>query len=224
MPEPGVSGRPVRPWWSAGARRLGVAAALGVLGVGILYVATILGWLVVVATPREPIGDPWLAVMESLTVLSALAFLGMAAAVACFADEERRVWGLATLATATVAAGLTLAVHFVQLTAVRQLWRAGELADYRLVWPSAIFALEYLAWDLMVGLTLILAGRVLETAPRGGAARLALTAAGALCLMGLLGPATGRMGLQNVAVLGYAVGLPVAAGLLARLFHETGGR
>src|SRR5438477_8024227 len=54
---------------------------------------------------------------------------------------------LTALAIGNVAVGLTMGVHFVQLTAIRQLWRAGRLVDYRLVWPSALFAVEYFVWD-----------------------------------------------------------------------------
>jgi hypothetical protein len=57
-----------------------------------------------------------------------------------------------------------MAVHFVQLTAIRQLWHAGRLDDYRLVWPSAR---------------------------------------------------------QNIAVFGYAVVLPIAGGLMTRLFRAV---
>ncbi|MBN1827295.1 MAG: hypothetical protein JW958_13635 [Candidatus Eisenbacteria bacterium] len=51
--------------------------------------------------------------------------------------------------------------------------------------------------------------------------RRTLLIGGALCLAGGAGPISGWMLLQNVAVLGYAVALPIAAGLLARLFMST---
>ena len=111
--------------WSREARRLGIVSAGAILALGFLYVATILLWLLVVGKPHEPIGDPFLAVMEVLTILSALAFLGLVLAIKCFADDRHRIHALAALALGTLAAGLTMAVHFVQLTAVRQLWRAG---------------------------------------------------------------------------------------------------
>jgi hypothetical protein len=204
---------------SSSARRLGIASAVGILAVGVAYVAVILLWLVLEATPREPIGDPYLAVMEILTMLSAMALLGFAVAVSCLADAGRRVQALGTVMLGSLAAGLTMAVHFVQLTATRQLWRAGEIADYRLIWPSVAFAVEYFVWDILVGMTLISASFAL--AGRSGAerARGALLIAGALCLIGVTGPLSGRMALQNVAVVGYAVVLPIAGALTARAFR-----
>ncbi len=98
-----------------------------------------------------------------------------------------------------------MAVHFVQLTAVRQLWRAGRFGDYRLVWPSPLFAVEYFVWDILVGLTMGLAGFALAGGPLAVHARRALLIGGVLCLVGTAGPLSGWMLVQNVAVLGYAV-------------------
>ncbi len=109
-------------------------------------------------------------------------------------------------------------MHFVQLTAIRQLWRTGQLPDYRLVWPSAIFAVEYFAWDVLVGLSMVFAGISLGGDPRSRHARQALLIGGVLCLAGAAGPLAGRMLLQNVAVVGYALVLPVAGALMARVF------
>ena len=114
-----------------------------------------------------------------------------------------------------------MAVHFVQLTAVRQLWRAGRLADYKLVWPSPLFAVEYFVWDVLVGLTMVSAGLALTSMPAATRARTALLIGGALCMLGVAGPVTGRMALQNIAVIGYAVVLPIAAALTVRIFRAV---
>ena len=111
--------------------------------VGILYVAVIVLWLVIEATPREPIGDPYLAVMEGLTIVSALA---------------------------------------------------------------------------LVGLTMIFAALALVGNSKGRYARQALLIGGVFCVVGVVGPISGLMILQNVAVLGYAFALPIAAGLIAHMF------
>ncbi|HEV8339975.1 MAG TPA: hypothetical protein VGR25_10030 [bacterium] len=207
--------------WSWSARRLGIVSSIGILVVGILYVAVITLWLIIEATPREPIGDPYLAVMEVLTMVSALALLGLVIAIWCFADTARRLPALTALAIGSLAMGLTMAVHFVQLTAIRQLWRAGRLVDYRLVWPSALFAVEYFVWDILVGFTLLAAGFAIAGGPAAKPARGALLIGGVLCLAGVTGPLSGRMSLQNVAVLGYAVVFPIAAALTARMFRAA---
>ena len=154
--------------WSWSARRLGIASAIGIVVVGILYVAVITLWLIIEGTPREPIGDPYLALMEVLTMASAVALFGLVLAIWCFADAGRRLQALAALVVGTLAVGLTMPVHFVQLTAVRQLWRAGRLVDYRLVWPSALFAVEYFVWDILVGITMLSAGFAVAGGPAAG--------------------------------------------------------
>jgi hypothetical protein len=207
--------------WSLSARRLGIASATGILVVGILYVAVIALWLIIEGTPREPIGDPYLAMMEVLTMVSALALLGLVVAIWCFADAARRVQEVAALAVGTLAAGLTMAVHFVQLSAVRQLWRAGRLLEYKLVWPSVLFAVEYFVWDILVGLTMMSAGFALAGGPGAAHARRALLIGGVLCLAGAAGPLSGRMALQNIALLGYAVVLPIGGALTARVFRAA---
>ena len=207
--------------WSRSARRLGIASATGILAVGILYVAVITLWLIIEATPREPIGDPYLAVMEVLTMVSALALLGLVFAIWCYADAARRLSALTALSIGSLAAILTMAVHFVQLTAVRQLWRAGHLGDYRLVWPSFLFAVEYFVWDILVGLTMVAAGFALSGGRAARPPRLAFLLGGVLCFVGSVGPFSGRMFVQNLAVLGYALVLPIAGALTVRVFRAA---
>ena len=206
--------------WSWGARRLGMASSIAILIVGILYIAVITLWLIIEAT-REPIGDPYLAVMAVLTIASALALVGLVVAIWCFADTEHRLSALTALAIGTLAAAFTVAVHFVQLTAVRQLWRAGGLADYRLAWPSALFAIEYFAWDVLVGFTLVFMSFAVAGRPGAETARRAMLIGGGLCLVGVAGPFSGRIFLQNIGVLGYAVVLPIASALTARMFRAA---
>ena len=191
------------------------------LAIGIFYLATIALWLFVEATPQEPIGDPFFAVMEGLTMVSALALSGLVTAIWGFAERAHRVQGMLTLSLGALAASLTMAGHIVQLTAIRQLWRAGQLPDYRLVWPSATLAVEYFAWDVLVGGTMIFASFALTGGPGSTPARRAMLIGGALCLLGLVGPGSGRMILQNIAVTGYAIFLQIACALTARIFHSA---
>jgi len=191
--------------WRLGALSCGVVAV-----VGLMYLAVIGAWIVMVDSPADPIGDPYLRVMEILTILSALGISGWVVAEALEATPASRRFTVAALGAGVSASVLTITVHFVQLTAIRQMWRAGAVADYRLIWPSSLFAVEYVAWDFFMGLTMILLGlaRRADRSPRGGGV---LLLGGCLCLLGLAGPVTGRMSLQNVAVVGYGVLLPLAA-------------
>ena len=159
--------------------------------------------------------------MEGLTILSALALIGLVIAVRAFADATRALFAQATLLVGSLGAVLTMTIHFVQLTAVRQLWQASQVADYRLVWPSMLFAAEYFAWDILIGLAMVCAGLSLPDVPTATSARRAFLAGGLLCLLGSAGPFSGWMVAQNAALFGYGVILPVASALLARLFYAT---
>jgi hypothetical protein len=199
-----------------------MASAIGILVIGVLYVATIAVWLVLVRDPRQPISDPFLSIMEVLTLVSAPALVGMLVAAHAFSTREQQVFALVGLCFGVLAAGVTMAVHFLELTAIRQLAQADEARlGYLLVWPSSLLAADYLAWDLFVGLSLVCVSRVFVGDISLNRARRITALGGVLCLAGLVGPFSGTIAWQTIAVLGYAVVLPLAAGLIARAFRAT---
>jgi hypothetical protein len=196
------------------ASRLGSWSALALFLIGLAYIAVL-----AVGFARhglaEPIVDPVLAIMEVLTLISAPLLIVMMAAVHGYAPAERRTYSLLALAFMTLAAGMTSAVHFVELTAVRQLGSGG------IVWPSASYAVELLAWNLFLGLSLLFAAPTFPGSGLEARIRRGLVIGGALCVAGVVGPAVGDMRLQLVGVLGYAGVLPVVSFMLARLFHRA---
>ena len=115
-------------------------------------------------------------------------------------------------AFATLCAGTTCVVHFVELTAARQLGDAG------ITWPSRVYAAELLAWDFFLGFALLFAAPTFDANGPERAVRRVLLACGVLCLAGIVGPAVGSMRLQMIGILGYALLLPIVAYLLLRLF------
>ena len=108
-------------------------------------------------------------------------------------------------------------VHFVELTAMRQLGSAS------LEWPSLGYALELLAWDVFLGLSLIFAAFTFEDSDRECRVRRGLLVCGILCLLGIVGPMVGNMRLQLVGVFAYGGVLPVVCLLLSRLFRGDVG-
>lgn len=100
-------------------RLAGWASAVGMLAIGLLYVVTYASWLASGANAASPIGDPFLAVMEALTLLSAPRLVVLMASIHRVTAEDKKVYSAAALAFTTAAATITGAVHFVQLTAVR---------------------------------------------------------------------------------------------------------
>lgn len=195
---------------------LGRWSSFAVFLLGLAYfVAVVIGF----ATRglSAPIVDPLLAIMELLTLLVAPILLVMMGAVRGRAPEPQKTIGALAFAFMTLATGLTSAVHFVALTATRQLGSAS------LVWPSAAYAVELLAWDGFLGLSLIFAAFTFQSGGRERHVRRGLLACGLLCLLGIIGPATGNMRLQFVGVFAYGALLPVVCLLLSRLFRGDAG-
>jgi hypothetical protein len=162
----------------------------------------------------EPIVDPILAIMEVLTLMSALPMVVIMAAIHGYASVNRKIYGLIALAFTILFAGTTSAVHFVELTALRQVGSRG------IVWPSPEYAVELLAWNLFLGVALLFAAPVFDGGGPERGVRRGLLISGVLCVAGIAGPAVGNMRLQLVGVLGYAAVLPVVCFMLARLFRS----
>lgn len=204
------------------ARRVGRWSAWSMVGIGAAY-AVALGAGFMRYGLRAPITDPLLAVMEVLTLLSAPALVVLMTALHACTPPERRIFSLLAVVFTGAFAALTTGVHFVELTALRQLGTAS------IVWPSAAYALELLAWDGFLGLALVCAAAAIPHGADMCAARAdarirrSLWASGALCLVGLAGPAFGRMQWQFIGVFGYAVVLPLACYRLARRFGDDQG-
>ena len=196
--------------------RLGRWSAVAMFLIGLAYFVTLtIG--VAMHGLTEPIVDPVLAVMEVLTLMSALLIVVVIAAIHNYASVNRKVYGLIALAFTIAFAAMTSAVHFVELTAVRQRGSGG------IVWPSPEYAVELLAWNLFLGLALLFAAQVFDDGGPERGVRRGLLISGVLCVAGIVGPAVGNMRLQLVGILGYAVALPVVCFMLARLFRNDRG-
>lgn len=197
------------------ANRIGYLSSSGLFVVGLAY-AVIVAFGMSQAGFDDPIVDPTLAVMEALTLLSAPLVVAVMASVYETASRDRKVFGVMALVFAGIMAGLTSAVHFVALTAGRQ-------ADFAVLeWPSMPYAVELLAWDIFLGLSLLCAAFVFVGSGIRAFARWSLVIAGALSLLGAIGPIVGDMALQRIGILGYGVGLPIAALVLSRFFCRNG--
>ena len=191
----------------------GMWSAFAMFVIGIAYIVTVLTGMYSVGLTR-PIVDPILAIMETMTLVTAPLLIILMSAIHHTAPPERKIYSLIALAFAVLVAGLTSAVHFVGLTALRQTGMEG------IAWPSVIYAVELLAWDVFFGLSLLFAAPVFPGNGLGRYIRTGLVAAACLCLAGVLGPVTGDMRLQFIAVLGYGLLLPIIWLMIARYFRH----
>jgi hypothetical protein len=125
-------------------------------------------------------------------------------------------------------AAVTCSIHFVQLVAIRRMEPAAMRALAPIVslpwkWPSIMFALDLLAWDLFFGLSMLLAAPIFEGSKLQMALRRVMFLSGSLCLAGLPGPALGDLRFQSIAIVGYAGLGPVVFLLLSLVLSRTDG-
>jgi hypothetical protein len=192
------------PASASAAARLGAWSGTAMVLVGAAYVV-VLGVGFSRHGLSEPIADPILAVMEVLTVVSAIPVVTLCAALHVITAPPRRVWGLLALCFACMFAVTTIAVHLVELTAGRQLGRAG------LVWPSTTYAVELVAWDILLGLCLLAVWAALGTDRAVRRLRAVVMVTSICCLVGIAGPVVGNMRWQLIGVFGYSLLLPAVA-------------
>lgn len=210
--------------FTASARRLGLASALGTVLLTLLYVTVLVPGFLSLRSPLEPIGDPWFAALELLIILSMPPMVTLMVAVNAWAGAESKAMSQAAVVFMSLVAGLTSAVHFVllavgRLPAVAGLTWMPLLLSFK--WPSVPYAVDILAWDVFFPLSMFFAAAVFRGGRLARAIRLLLVLSGVLALAGLSGVVVGDMQWRNIGIVGYAGVFPVAALLLAILFYRA---
>ncbi len=217
----------VAPTFSEAARRLGIAAALGVAVLCPVYAISLVIGLLTLPTSQDPIGDPIFWILEILILLLAPLMVMLAAAIHAWAPQRAKVFGLLSLVFMSLMAVITCSVHFVILTvsrdtAVASLESAPLFLAFR--WPSVVYALDILAWDVFFGLSTLFAACALDGGRLTSWIRGLLILSGVLAFAGMSGVVSGNMQLRNIGIIGYVGVFPVAAALLAVLFMRTNPR
>lgn len=213
--------------FSVGARRIGILSALGVAVLCPLYATALVAGLLSLPTPQDAIGDPFFSVLEILILLLAPLMVVLAAAMHAWAPGTSKVYALLSLVFMSLLAVTTCSVHFVILTvsrdaAVAALPSAPLFLAFR--WPSVVYALDILAWDVFFGLSVLFAACIFEGSRLTKLIRGLLSLSGLLAFAGLSGVVSGNMQLRNIGIIGYVGVFPVAAALLAVLFIRTSPR
>ncbi len=206
------------------ARRLGVVAATATVVLLIAYAVTLAVGLASLESPDDPIGDPMFTILEVLILLLMPAIVALMVAAHAWAPKRSQALTLTAVVFMGLVACVTSSLHFVVLTLSRQ--EAFAIQPwaplvFAFKWPSVVYALDILAWDVFFALSMLFAAPVFRGGRLAGWIRWLMIASGALALAGLSGVLTGDMQLRNIGIIGYVgVFLPVAA-LLAVLFHRT---
>lgn len=212
------------PAFTVSARRLGVISAVATAGLIAVYAAVLVAGLLSLPTPRRPIADPWFWILEILILLLMPCMTALMVAIHAWAPRASKAFSLTALVFMGLACGLTCSIHFLILTVGRDSaysdlsWMPLFLS---FTWPSVAYALDILAWDGFFALAVLFAAPVFSGSRLASSVRAVLVASGVLALAGLSGVVAGDMQLRNIGIVGYVGVFPLAAVLLAILFHRS---
>ena len=211
--------------FTAQCRVAGRAAAWAVFVLGVVYaVITMLGFLSL-QSPQDPIGEPYVTLMELLIVIMAPFYIVSMVAVHAYAPPEQKFYSLLALIFMILLAGLTSTIHFIVLTVGPQLAAAGlpwTPLFFAWKWPSVAYAVDILAWDWFFALAMLFAAAVFKTGRLERTVRMLMILSGVLSLAGLLGVFLADMQVRNIGIIGYAVVAPVAFLLIGIVFGNAG--
>ena len=205
-------------------RVIGRAAAWTVFFLGVVYlVTTVIGFLSL-KSPEDPIGDPFVSIMEMLIIPLALLYVVNMVVVHAYAHPKVKAYSLTALCFMILMAAITSSVHFIILTVGHQIEVTGlpwAPLFFSWKWPSVVYALDILAWDWFFALSLLFAAPVFKVSRLEVAVRILMIVSGILSLAGLIGVPLADMQVRNIGVIGYAVVAPIAFLLVGIIFGRT---
>ncbi len=205
-------------------RRLGRTAAWAVFFLLAAYAVTLALGLLSLQSPADPIGDPYFSLLELLIVVLAPLMVVVMVAVHGYASPGARAYSLTALASMVIMAGITSSVHFVILTVSRRIASAGfpwASFLFSFEWPSVVYALDILAWDVFFALSMLFAAPVFRTGRLEKTVGVLMVASGVLSLAGLAGVPLGDMNIRNIGILGYVGVSLIVFPLLAIVFGRA---
>jgi hypothetical protein len=206
------------------ARSLGIFSAAATVVLLVAYAVTLVVGLLSLDSPQEPIGDQMFTILEVLIIAMMPAMVALMVAVHAWAPIQAKTLTLTSVVFMGLLAGVTCVVHFCALTLSRQpefAGRAWESLVFPFAWPSVVYALDILAWDIFFPLSMLFAAPVFSRSRLAALIRVLMIASGVLSLAGLSGVVTGDMRLRNIGIVGYVGVFLVVAALLAVLFYRT---
>jgi hypothetical protein len=210
--------------FTATARRLGIFSAAATVILLVAYAVTLAMGLASLESPQQPIGDPMFTILEVLIITMMPAMVALMVTVHAWAPMHAKTLSLTSLVFMGMLAGLTCCVHFVILTLSRQPeftaqpWLPLVLSFN---WPSVVYALDILGWDVFFPLSMLFAAPVFWGTRLAAWIRVLMTASGVLALAGLSGVVVGDMQLRNIGIVGYVGVFLVVTALLAVLFYRA---
>ncbi len=206
-------------------RSIGRTTAFALFFLGIIYIVVTTIGLLSLKSQLDPISDPWFSIMEILILVMAPLMVVLMVQIHAYASQNVKALSLTALVFMSIMACITCSVHFLVLFVSRQIEAITGLQWLSYVfsfrWPSVIYALDILAWDLFFTLSMFFAAPVFKGDRLKSSVRALMIVSGVLSFAGLLGPVFGNMQIRNIGIVGYAVVFPVICLLLAKVFNRA---
>jgi len=210
--------------FTATARSLGILSATATVFLLVAYAVTLAVGLLSLESPEQPIGEPMFTILEVLIIIMMPAMVALMVAVHAWAPMHVKTLSLTSVVFMGLLAGVTCSLHFVMLTLSRQPEFSGQswlplVLSFN--WPSVVYALEILGWDVFFPLSVLFAAPVFRGSRLAAWIRVLMIASGVLALAGLSGVVVGDMQVRNIGIVGYVGVFLIVAALLAVLFYRA---
>ena len=205
-------------------RWIGMWSARVLFAFGVAYAVTMVAGFAAMGNLSKPLEDPYLAIMEVLILVMAPILVLLAVVIHACAPEGTKTYSMTAVGWMLLLAGFTMTVHLVQLTVVRRIDPSaihGFQYLFNWHWPSVLYGVDVVAWDIFFALALLFAAPVFHAAGHV-AVRNGLLIAGAMCLVGIIGPAVNHIALRQIGIIGYAIVWPIVCVPLSKAFRQGG--
>lgn len=215
----------MHPKAESACNHLHIASGKALASLCLIYAAVLEVGLLTLPSPDKQIQDPWFTLMEILILAIAPAMVAFTVGIHSAASAERKPLALIGVIFMSMCAALTSSVHFAILTLSRQPEMAATAwagLVFSFTWPSVVYALDILAWDVFFPLGALFAAFAVPGTGRRRWVRQLLYASSALAFLGLLGIPLANMNIRNIGVIGYVVLFPMAAALYSSTFKPSG--
>lgn len=197
-------------------------AARTLFALGVSYAVIMIIGFAAMGNTSKPLADPYLATMEILILIQAPILVLLAAVVHACAPEGTRTYSLIAFGWMLLLAGFTITVHLVQLTVVRRI-DPNAIHGFQYLfnwnWPSVLYGVDIVAWDIFFGLAVLFAASVFHASGHV-AVRNGMVLAGAMSVVAIIGPALNHIALRQIGIVGYAIVWPIVCLPLSKAFRQ----
>lgn len=197
-------------------------SAFTLFGLGLIYAIVLVAGLLSLNEPTDPISNPYVSIMEVIIILMTPFMVLFSASIYLKKENEHKLTNFMSVVFMIIASCITSGVHIVVLS-INNHAGSNELPWFQQFfswkWPSVVYALDILAWDLFFSLAILCL--IPNFYKKNHAITVILSLSGILSLVGLIGPVIADMQFRLIGVFGYACLFPVACLLIGNDAKRT---